>query len=441
VSTLSKAPTYNLKVVMRETGIKADTLRAWERRYGLPVPERTSGGHRLYSQYDIETIKWLQARQAEGLRINRAVNLWRNMQDSDQDPLLALPVEEIQTPVVAGELISGETLDEMKENWIAACMVFDEPSAENILAQAFARYPLETVCLEILRKGLSEIGNLWYSGESTVQQEHFASSLAIRRLDALLAATPAPTRKGRILIGCPAGEEHVFSALMLTLLLRHHGYEVIYLGANVPLAQLGKTVTSTQTTLVVLTAQQLTSAAELYKAGLFLKKQKVPLGYGGLIFNLLPDLSKRIPGHFLGEALEQAVQEIEQLITSQAETPKTESVPEIYQVAQRQFNQKQPLIEAYLWEQLQNIEMQEHHLEIASEFLGNDIQAGLILGDMEFLQFEIEWIKSLLENQNLPSDILPHYLFLYKQALEANLSEAGQPIINWLDRMIAEQNN
>ena len=66
---------------MRETGIKADTLRAWERRYGLPVPERSPGGHRLYSQYDIETIKWLQARQEEGLRINRAVDLWRSMQE------------------------------------------------------------------------------------------------------------------------------------------------------------------------------------------------------------------------------------------------------------------------------------------------------------------------------------------------------------------------
>lgn len=441
MSKPSKAPAYNLKVVMQETGIKADTLRAWERRYGLPVPERTSGGHRLYSQYDIETIKWLHARQAEGLRINRAVNLWRRMQDSDQDPLLALPVEEIQTPVVAGELISGEILDEMKENWIAACMVFDEPSAENILAQAFARYPLETVCLEILRKGLSEIGNLWYSGESTVQQEHFASSLAIRRLDALLAAAPAPTRKGRILIGCPAGEEHVFSALMVTLLLRHHGYDVIYLGANVPLAQLGKTITSTQPTLVVLTAQQLTSAAALYEVALFLHRKKVRLGYGGLIFNLLPGLRKRIPGHFLGETLEQAVQEIELLITSQVETPEMESVPEIYQIAQRQFNQKQPLIEAYLFEQLQKNGMQEHHLEIASDFLVNDIQAGLILGDMEFLQFEIDWIKSLLENHNIPEDLLLHYLVLYKQASEANLSEAGQPIINWLDRMIAEQNN
>ena len=59
----SKTPAYNLKVVVRETGIKPDTLRSWERRYGLPKPQRTPGRHRLYSQYDIEMIKWLMERQ------------------------------------------------------------------------------------------------------------------------------------------------------------------------------------------------------------------------------------------------------------------------------------------------------------------------------------------------------------------------------------------
>ena len=81
----SKTPAFNLKVVIRETGLKPDTLRAWERRYGLPNPRRSSGGHRLYSQYDIETIKWLIERQNEGLRINRAVQLWQSFEEQGQD--------------------------------------------------------------------------------------------------------------------------------------------------------------------------------------------------------------------------------------------------------------------------------------------------------------------------------------------------------------------
>ncbi len=78
---------YNLKAVIHETGLNAETLRAWERRYGLPKPERTAGGHRLYSQHDIQMLNWLSARQKEGLSISRAVELWRTLESNGQDPL------------------------------------------------------------------------------------------------------------------------------------------------------------------------------------------------------------------------------------------------------------------------------------------------------------------------------------------------------------------
>ncbi len=68
-------PIYNLKAVVQETGIKPDTLRAWERRYGLPEPQRTASGHRLYTDRDVATLKWLVARQDDGLTISRAVAL------------------------------------------------------------------------------------------------------------------------------------------------------------------------------------------------------------------------------------------------------------------------------------------------------------------------------------------------------------------------------
>src|SRR4026207_2567412 len=87
---VSTTPAYNLKVVLKETGLAADTLRAWERRYGLPVPHRTPGGHRLYSQRDIETIKWLINRQAEGLSISHAVDLWNEQLASGSDPLAGI---------------------------------------------------------------------------------------------------------------------------------------------------------------------------------------------------------------------------------------------------------------------------------------------------------------------------------------------------------------
>lgn len=90
-------PTYNLKAVIHETGVKPDTLRAWERRYGLPNPERTTGGHRLYSQRDIDTVHWLVARQEEGLSISHAVNLWHALEAEGKDPLAEMRMAEQDT--------------------------------------------------------------------------------------------------------------------------------------------------------------------------------------------------------------------------------------------------------------------------------------------------------------------------------------------------------
>src|SRR5512142_135053 len=123
---VSTTPAFNLKVVMKETGIAADTLRAWERRYGLPIPQRSAGGHRLYSQRDIETIKWLIKRQTEGLSISRAVDLWKEQLASGSDPLAgAVP----QTMIPA----SGTSLETIRRDWLAACFQFDTVAAEQIL--------------------------------------------------------------------------------------------------------------------------------------------------------------------------------------------------------------------------------------------------------------------------------------------------------------------
>ena len=220
MNSLDTTPIFNLKAVVRETGLKPDTLRAWERRYGLPEPERTDSGHRLYSQRDIEILKWLMDRQQEGLSIGRAVDLWHQLEKELQDPLGGQPVE-AKAPIIdpvdvrpAGSGNYPNQVDDFRRTWVDACLKFDEQRAEHILSQAFALFPLETVCLQVLQKGLSAIGEGWQQGRITVQQEHFASALALRRLEAMLAGMPAPLRSERILVGCPAEEEHTFIPLL-----------------------------------------------------------------------------------------------------------------------------------------------------------------------------------------------------------------------------------
>ncbi len=197
------------------------------------------------------------------------------MESNGQDPLQS--EDQLPQPVLS----SGVIVDELRERWIEACMQFNEGSAENSLAQAFSLYSPETVCSQILQKGLQNIGKRWYDRESTIQQEHFATALAMRKLYNLAAVTISPIHAGRILAACPPGEEHEFGLLLITVLLRRRGWEVIYLGANVPLIRLEATLQATTPYLVISLAETLPSAAALLEMGEFLVVHKVHMAYGG----------------------------------------------------------------------------------------------------------------------------------------------------------------
>jgi methanogenic corrinoid protein MtbC1 len=281
-----QGPLFNLKAVVQQTGLKPDTLRAWERRYGLPSPIRSGGRHRLYTQRDIEVLRWLMARQHEGLSISLAVDLWRQIEAGGRDPLLAAAPFPPLPGSIAEVRAVGDMLDQLRQEWLAACLAYDEQRAEQAMAQAFALYRPETVCLDLLQQALRDVGDLWQQGTATVQQEHFASELAIRQLELLLMAAPPATRPGQILAACPPQEYHVFGLLLLTLLVRRRGWAVVYLGADVPVERFEATVAAVRPDLVVLAAQRLPSAATLFEAAQVLQG-RVPVGYGGRVFNSL----------------------------------------------------------------------------------------------------------------------------------------------------------
>jgi DNA-binding transcriptional MerR regulator len=435
MSDTNQIPTFNLKVVLKETGLKPDTLRAWERRYGLPKPKRSAGGHRLYSQHDIEIIKWLIARQQEGMSISRAVDLWRSLEADGQDPLHMTQFAAPEVAVAPISLSEGDAIDELRQRWLSACMAFEEQHAEQVLTQAFAVYPAEIVSLEILQKGLAEVGEGWYRGEVTVQQEHFTSELAVRRLEALLAATPPPTRTKHILIGCPPGEEHTFSPLLLTLFLRRQGWDVLYLGANVPVDRLETALATTRPELTILSAQRLHSAASTLQMAHRLQEQHVPLAYGGLIFNRLPALRTRIPGYFLGERLDLAPKVVEQLLSSPPPLPTVQPVSKAYQQALTHYSKRKALIEAEIWQSMEPMGLDHDQLTIAITHFGLNISAALMLGDVEFLGADLDWIEGLMDNRRLPRQLLVSYLNTYYQAARTHMDHHGAPVINHLGRL------
>jgi MerR family transcriptional regulator, light-induced transcriptional regulator len=428
---LSKIPAFNLKAVLRETSLAADTLRAWERRYGLPKPQRTGGGHRLYSQYDIETIKWLMTRQREGLSISRAVDLWNEISASGADPLAgSAPLGLFNTPT---ETITSETtMGALRAEWIAACLNFNEIQAEQILNRAFSIFQIEDVCIEVIQKGLSEMGKLWYMNHASVQQEHFASGLAMRRIDALLGASPHPSRPQTILVGCPAGEWHTFTPLLVSLLLRRRGLNVIYLGANVPADRFAETAIKVNANLVILVAQTLVSAASLQNSVQALSSQGIKTAFGGRIFNLRPSIVDYVQGHFLGTTTENSIQEVEKLIKEKVKEKKTKTASEAHLAALHGFNSKRTLIEYAFKKNMQPLSISPEELNNGIHFLGNNIAAALQLGDMEHVSEEMDWLKTLLKAYNRPPQELSKFMQSYYAAIDEQINGQGDPIKKWL---------
>lgn len=435
---IDETPTFNLKAVVQETGLKPDTLRAWERRYGVPEPDRTSGGHRLYSQHDINTLKWLLERQEDGLTISRAVSLWRSLVEEGKDPLREMPLSSlVETQPTYSPLELGDTIVELRSSWIDACLNFDEHKSEHVLAQAFSYYSPEVVCFELLQKALVEIGNGWYEGTVTVQQEHFASALALRRLDALLAGAPAPTRSTRIIVGCPPGDNHTFGALLITLLLRRRGWDVVYLGANVPTNRLLNTIERTNPALVIFSAQLLDTAATLLDVGLYLKELDVPLAYGGFVFGFIPDLRSRIPGHFLGKDISRVPEVVEELVAKHPPLPAHDPVSQPYLDAHSYFVGRSGMVEARTWQLLRESPIPQQDLKEANESMTRNITSALRLGDLAYIGANLEWIEGMMINYDLPFEHMQRFLEAYHQAAVDTLdAPEGKLIIDWLATVV-----
>ena len=432
--SISKSPVYNLKVVLKETGISADTLRAWERRYGLPLPQRTPGGHRLYSQFDIETIKWLIARQADGLSISRAVDMWNEQIAAGSEPL-ANSAAQASVSASTAYARPETSLQALCAQWMAACLFFDETDAEEVLNQAFAMYPVEKVCTEVLQRGISEIGGLWYENRASVQQEHFASALAMRYLDTLISASPKATREQTILIGCPSSEWHTFTPLLLTLFLRRRGLNIIYLGANVPSERFEETVTAVHANLVILVAQTLTSAAALHSTAKALSGMKVPVSFGGRIFNLHPNIEDHIPGHSLGNSVVAALDQVDFLLMGNRPKFQIKTASTEYQTALGFFNSQRLHIESTIKEMTPPLTAEGINTGI--HFLGDNIAAALQLGDMELVTAEMDWLKLLMQSYQQPTRELADFMENYSLAVDKHLNGQGAPIRAWLAGQIA----
>ena len=211
----------------RRVGVSPELLRAWERRYGLLQPIRTEGGFRLYTDDDAERVQRMKRALDEGLSAAEAARY-----------------------ALVQERPPGGVLDDARERLVAAAHEYDETAMHAILDDALAGFSLETVLAELILPALHQIGTQWERGKLEVGQEHFASNLVRERLLALARLWGRGAGPLAIL-ACAPGERHDIGLIAFGLVLRTHGWRILFLGADTPLATLRRAIDQTDPRLVV----------------------------------------------------------------------------------------------------------------------------------------------------------------------------------------------
>lgn len=192
---------YSIKQVSERLDIPAVTIRAWENRYKVVVPTRTEGGHRLYSEKDLETLKWIKVQVHEKkMKISDAV---RQLQKS--------------APVSAPPPFENNKYSEVTEQLYVALVNLDTQEANRVADLAFSLYDYEEVFHHILIQVLYKVGDEWENGSVNVAQEHFASQFIINRCTQFLRVLPVNHLLPKVLAFCPEGEHHQIGLMVFSL--------------------------------------------------------------------------------------------------------------------------------------------------------------------------------------------------------------------------------
>lgn len=215
---------YTIAEVETLTGLSAEVLRQWERRYGFPRPERTPGGHRLYRQEEVEALRLIRRWLEEGATPQAAIRRYLAQESRPEE----LP-RELTRALLEADLLRAEALFRR-----AVRLLGPEGAVQGLL-------------LPVLR----EVGEGWHRGRVSVAQEHLATQFLRSRLQELLDLAGYP-RGAPILVTTPPGERHELGAMLAAYYLRRRGFPALYLGPDTPLPDLGGLVRELGARAVVL---------------------------------------------------------------------------------------------------------------------------------------------------------------------------------------------
>ncbi|MCA9546461.1 MAG: MerR family transcriptional regulator [Myxococcales bacterium] len=227
---------YRIQAVARLSGVTSATLRAWERRYGLPEPERGENGYRLYSEVDLARVQRMVALIEAGHAPSDAARLART------------------EPVVTAEAPIYDPAEAVRDALLSAVRGMDAEGARLAIHRALTLGPAWRIHEEVFVPVLATIGEAWAAGTLTVGHEHFASEAIGGALRDLLRLMDPPSGARTLLLACVDEEQHSLPLLGVALMGAHAGWRPVLLGARTPPQALAAAATQLKPDAVALSA-------------------------------------------------------------------------------------------------------------------------------------------------------------------------------------------
>lgn len=232
-----------MRVVIQRTGLTADVLRAWERRYGVVHPDRSGGGQRLYSDEEVTRLCLLRRATALGRAISQVADL----------PLPALQALVHEDEAAAA--VTDARSPEAKALHVEANQAVDrlDPAGlEAILRRAVIQLGSASGMDEVIVPVLRDFGERWHRGEITPAHEHMGTA-AIRRVLAWVAASASvPSTAPLVVVATPTNQAHELGAKLAAATAASEGWRVLFLGADLPADAIAGAATQSGASVVAL---------------------------------------------------------------------------------------------------------------------------------------------------------------------------------------------
>jgi len=212
---------YSIRDLEQLTGIKAHTLRIWEKRYGVVIPKRTPTNIRYYTDDDLKKLLNVSILNRHGFKISNIANL-----DN----------EDLGKKIISITNKSFDTSSSI-ENLIVSMIEIDEGKFEKILSTLIINMGFEETFIRVVIPFFEKIGILWQIGTINPGQEHFITNLIRQKIIVAIDGLFRPlnvTNQKTFLLYLPDGELHEIGLLFYSYLIQKRGHRVIYLGQMVP---------------------------------------------------------------------------------------------------------------------------------------------------------------------------------------------------------------